>query len=278
MIHCINDSLNKSSLIRIPQSAYCIMCAEALVNMADRRELVKVEDGGGQQHVLIMHAVLTGLTPLIPVPLVDDLVKNYFRKRLVRSLAAGAGRVLSDEEATALASEPDGGCLRGCAATVLVYPLKAVFRKVFYFLEWKRAVDLTSRTYHFGYLVGHALRRRGDAPSLLDTHGARAVNEAIEAVCREAPIKPLESAVGGTFGKSKSVLSAAAALLSRSLRRQPPRPERVAEAIESIEPEEARELQPVVTRLQRSIASVPEEHFRSLRDSLEAKLNQSRRP
>lgn len=241
--------------------------------MADRRELVKTEDGGGAQHVLVLHSVLTGLTPLIPVPLVDDLVKNYFRKRLVRSLAASAGRVLSDEELSALASEPESGCLRGCATTVVVYPLKAIFRKIFYFLEWKRAIDLTSRTYHFGYLVGHVLRRReGGAPSLLDTHGARAVNEAIEAVCREAPIKPLESAVGGTFRKSKDVLRSAAALLSRSLRRQPPQPERVAEAIESIDPEEARELQPVVSRLQRSIASVPEEHFRSLRTALESRL------
>jgi len=243
--------------------------------MADRRGLVKTEDGGGQQqHVLVTHAVLTGLTPLIPVPLVDDLVKSYFRKRLVRSLAASAGRALSDEEANALASEPEGGCLSGCVGAVLVYPLKAVFRKIFYFLEWKHAVDLTSRTYHFGYLVGHALRRREGAPSLLDAHGARAVNEAIEAVCREAPIKPLESAVGGTFRKSKGVLSAAAALLSKSLRRQPPQPERVAEAIESIEPEEARKLQPVVTRLQSSIASIPESHFRSLRDQLEARLGQ----
>ena len=249
----------------------------AEVNMADRRDLVKVEDEGGPQRVLVTHAVLTGLTPLIPVPLLDDLVKSYFRKRLVRSLAATAGRALSEEELNALTSEPEGGCLSGCAMTVLVYPLKAVFRKIFYFLEWKRAVDLTSRTYHFGYLVGHALRRREGAPSLLDAHGARAVSEAIEAVCREAPIKPLESAVGGTFRKSKGVLRGAAALLSGSLRRQPPQPERVAEAIESVEPAEERELAPVVTRLQRSIGSVPEEHFRSLRANLEARLGRAPR-
>lgn len=246
--------------------------------MADRRELVKTEDGGGAQHVLITHAVLTGLTPLIPVPLLDDLVKNYFRKRLVRSLAASAGRPLTDEELDALTSERESGCLRGCVVTVVIYPLKKLFRKIFFFLEWKRAVDLTSRTYHFGYLVGHALRRREGAPSLLDAHGARAVGEAIEAVCHEAPIKPIESAVGSTFRKSKNVLRAAAALLSRSLRRQPPQPERVAEAIESVEPEEERELQPVVTRLQRSIASVPEEHFRALRENLEARLKEHRRP
>src|ERR1044072_3553735 len=91
------------------------MCAEALVNMGDRRELVKPEEGGGPQHVLVTHAVLTGLTPLIPVPLVDDLVKNYFRKRLVRSLAASAGRVLRDEELRGLASGPASGGVGGRA-------------------------------------------------------------------------------------------------------------------------------------------------------------------
>src|ERR1041384_4225945 len=108
------------------------MRTDAEVNMSDRREPVKAGEGGAQQHVLVTHAVLTGLTPLIPVPLVDDLVKSYFRKRLVRSLAASAGRVLSEEELDALASEGGGGCLRGCVATALVYPLKAVFRKIFY--------------------------------------------------------------------------------------------------------------------------------------------------
>src|SRR3954464_3929445 len=102
-------------------------------SMAESREAVQAGGPGAQQHVLVTHAVLTGLTPLIPVPLVDDLVKNYFRKRLVRSLAASAGRALSDEELDALASERGGGCLRGCVGTVVVYPLKAIFRKIFYF-------------------------------------------------------------------------------------------------------------------------------------------------
>jgi hypothetical protein len=214
------------------------------------------------------------LTPLIPIPVLDDLAKNYFRKRLVRSMAATHGRDLSEEELNALASEREGGCLRGCLSAALVYPLKAVFRKVFYFLEWKRAVDLTSRTYHFGYLVSYATTRRDGGPSLLDTRGAREVNDAIQAVCREAPIKPLEGAVGGTFRQSRRVLRAAAALLAGSLRRLAgrARPEHVAEAIERVEPEEEREIEPVVTRLQRSIAAVPEDHFRALRARLDARL------
>src|ERR1700754_4434041 len=123
--------------------------------MEDRRN--KSQTAEGTRRSLITHAVLVGLTPLIPLPVVDDLAKNYFRRRLVRRLASAHGRSLSGEELGALTKEQGRGCVRGCLTAVVVYPLKAVFRKVFYFLEWKRAVDLTSRTYHFGYLTSYAL-------------------------------------------------------------------------------------------------------------------------
>jgi hypothetical protein len=254
------------------------MHGEAEVNMSDGKDAIQLREEGGQQRGLVTHAVLVGLTPLIPVPLLDDLVKNYFRRRMVRGLAASAGRSLSEKELDALASEKERGCLAGCLFAVLVYPLKAIFRKLFYFLEIKRAVDLTSRTYHYGYVISYALRPRADGASALDLYGAKAVNEAAQAACREAPIKPVEAAIGGTFRKSRNVLRGAAALLAGSLRRVSgrARPERVAAAIEEVEPEEERELEPVVTRLQRSIASVPEEHFRGLRarfDALLAKNN-----
>jgi hypothetical protein len=212
------------------------------------------------------------------VPLLDDLVKNYFRRRMVRSLAASAGRTLDEKELDALASERERGCLTGCLFTVLVYPVKAIFRKVFYFLEIKRAVDLASRTYHFGYVISYALRPREGGTSPLDLYGAKAVNEAAQEACRDAPIKPVEAAIGGTFRKSRNVLRGAAALLAGSLRRVSGRAqaERVAEAIEAVEPEEERELEPVVTRIQRSMASVPEEHFRDLRARFDSRLNQNR--
>ena len=241
--------------------------------MADRQDALQTSEAGNQRS-LVTHAVLAGLTPLIPVPVVDDLAKNYFRKRLVRRLAAANGRGLSIEELAALTREREGGCVRGCLVAAVVYPLKAVFRKIFYFLEWKRAIDLASRTYHFGYLVNYAMQRRDDGTSIIDARRASDVSEAIAAVCRESPIKPVEGAIGVTFRGSRRVLRAAAALLASALRRLAgrARPEEVAEAIEQIEPEEERELEPVVTRLQRAIAAVPEDHFRHLRERLDARL------
>lgn len=241
--------------------------------MAEQSESLQSREQGNNRNI-ITHAVLVGLTPLIPVPILDDVVKGYFRRRMVRSLAAAQGRALSDEELSALTAESGGGCLSGCVGAVVVYPLKKVFRKVFYFLEWKRAVDLTSQTFHYGYLVNYALQPRAGGATLIDLRPAAEVGRAIEAVCREAPIKPVESAVGATFRQSKRVLGRAADLLGRSLRKLRGRASEreVERAVEAVGPEEERELDPVVTRLQSSIASVPEEHFRRLRAALDARV------
>ncbi|HZI19885.1 MAG TPA: hypothetical protein VEY09_14970 [Pyrinomonadaceae bacterium] len=243
--------------------------------MADERnEKMTTTDEGAGQPALLTYAVLAGLTPLIPVPLLDDAAKGYFRRRLVRSLAASRGRALAPGEIEALTAERSGGCLGGCVGTLLVYPLKKVFSKIFFFLEWKRAVDLTSRTYHFGYLVGYALRPRAAGASALDLRGARAIGEAIEAVCLEAPLKPVEGAVSAAFSGSRKVLRASAAVLGHSLRRLAGRRDRaeVERAIHEVEPAEKREVAPIVARLQSSLASVPDEHFRRLRSMLDAHL------
>src|SRR5688572_3365162 len=91
------------------------------------------------QTLIVSHSVLAGLTPLIPIPLLDDLVRTYFVRRLVRKLAAANRYILSDEEIKVLADERESGCLRGCMTTAFLLPFKLIFRKVFFFLEWKRA-------------------------------------------------------------------------------------------------------------------------------------------
>ena len=65
--------------------------------------------------------MLVGLTPLIPVPFVDDLVRGHLMRRMVRALAAERGRALSNEEVQAL-TEDRGGCLAGCAGQFVVWP------------------------------------------------------------------------------------------------------------------------------------------------------------
>jgi hypothetical protein len=225
------------------------------------------------QRSIITHAVLIGLTPLIPVPFIDDIVKGYFQRRLVRSLAAAHGRELSEKDVAQLTEERGSGCLSGCLGQAFIFPLKMIFRKIFFFLEWKRAVDLTSSSFHQGYLIDYALGEGwlSQAPHARD---ASEVRTAIEEVCRESPIRPVESAIKISFTQSKSMLKAGAKVLEQALKRVTgKRDEReVSEAVTSVEAQEEREIAGVVSRLQKAIEAIPDEHFSSLRARLAARL------
>jgi len=228
--------------------------------------------GADVQRILIRHAVLVGLTQLVPVPVLGNLAKGCFRKHLVRRLATAEGRVLTEGELDALAAERRGP--NGFLSLALAFPAKLAFPMLFYFLDLKRAANLASRTYLFGYLVSYAMQYRASDGSLLDLHGSREVNEAIQDVSRDGPIKPLAAAFDGTFRQSKRALRAGAALLAGNLRQFTglALPEQVAEAIAQIESDEEREIESVVTCVQTSIASIPDEYFRALRARLDTRL------
>lgn len=233
------------------------------------------EESSNQRSV-ITHAVLAGLTPLIPIPLLDDLVKSYFQRRMVRSLAQAHGVQLDAETIAALTKEHGGkGCLGGCLGQVFILPFKLIFRKIFFFLEWKRAVDLTSHTYHQGYLLDYALREGWlGGQTQANARGANIMGTAIEEVCREAPIKPVETAIKVAFKQSKSMLRAGAKVLERGLKQVTGKPDekQLSEAVTSVDAEEQKEIEGVVSRLQNSIEAVPEEHFRYLRTRLAQRL------
>lgn len=227
----------------------------------------------GNQRLIITHAVLTGLTPLIPVPIVDDLVKSYFQRRLVRELTRVYAVTLTEREMKTLADDPGSGCLAGCLGGALLLPFKVIFRKLFFFLEWKRAADTVSRTFHQGYLLECALKE-GWFPGQRNASELRA---AIDAVCREVGTGPVGRAVSLTLDQSKATLKSAANLLNRSLKSVSGKPdaERVARAAEAVEAEEEREIEGVINKLQKSIQSVPEGYFYNLRARLAAGLRVS---
>jgi hypothetical protein len=214
------------------------------------------------QRQIILHAVLAGLTPLIPVPLVDDLVKSYFQRRLVRKLAATHLQSLSDADVETLADDKDSGCLSGCLTTVLLLPLKAIFRKIFFFLEWKRAVDIVSHNYYRGFLIDHALTE-----NWLAVRQAKDIRLAIDFVLGQLNTSLIERSVKGIFNQSQTVLRNAARLLQNSLRQITRRASQnqVAEVLESVQSQEEAEVAGIVGQLESSINQIPPEHFEKLR-------------
>lgn len=221
---------------------------------------------------IITYSVLVGLSPLVPVPFVDDWLINYFRRRMVKSLAASHGQELSAEAVSTLADDRDKkGCLLGCLSSVIFYPLKKVFRKVFYFLEWKRAVDLTSHTYHFGYLLNYALR---DGFLKSDTKHLEEVRTSLDDVCNDTPIKPVESVVSGTFRQTKGLIFSGVELLEKTFRnvRKKPTEEEVIVAAKSVEEEEKEKIEGITNTLGNALSNIPEEHFKAMREKFSARM------
>lgn len=170
---------------------------------------------------LITYTVLVGLTPLIPLPIVDDLVKSFFYRSLIRSLASAHQISLGEPEVNALVEEPRGGCVIGCLSWVIKtlffdYLVKGVIRKVLFFLEWQRAINLVTHTYYAGHLLEHAFQEKWYIPG--DVSGAARLREAIEGSCAGANMRLVKSIVQGSFAQSRHIILKAAQQISDSLK------------------------------------------------------------
>jgi hypothetical protein len=221
--------------------------------------------------VLLTHAVLVALAPLIPLPFVDDWVRGHLERRMVRALAQERGRQLSDDDARTLMDE-DGSLVSGLAEKAVKLPLKFLLRKVFYVLEIKRATDIASRAYHRGYLVDLALRE-----GYFAARTAKEIRVGLDAACKSVPIGPVEHAVRFAFENSSDVLEGTAGELQRLVQRAlrgsgPHAREQVTGAVEAAAPREEKAVAGVAERLRLALFAVPEEHFVRLRSAFREAL------
>jgi hypothetical protein len=106
---------------------------------------------------ILTHAVLVGLTPLIPIPFVDDWAKTIFQRRMIRQVTQARGLTLNNQEIETLLQEDFwDNCLEGCVGVGLRL-LREIFSKIFFWIEWRRALSLISITYYTGFLLDAAL-------------------------------------------------------------------------------------------------------------------------
>lgn len=200
--------------------------------------------------IIATHALLCGLTPLIPVPFVDDLFFAAFGRSLVGRLATLHGRDLTVSQIEILVARPKSGCALGFLVGALLYPLKKVLRKIFFFLEWKRATDVVARTYCVGFLLDLALEQ-----NFVESHGAEKVRAALDAVLARTNTSPAKHAIAGVVGGSKNVLKNLGARLGNEAT---PNEKNVETARNS-------DLSGVSAQLQSALATLPAEFFERLR-------------
>ena len=91
--------------------------------------------------ILLYYATLIGASPLIPVPFLDEMIVAYIWQHLVAEIAKIHHIKLSKNEIRQLANQQADGCLGSCS-TIIILPLKEIFREIFFWLEWRRGIDL----------------------------------------------------------------------------------------------------------------------------------------
>ena len=233
--------------------------------------------GPRPERILIKYAVLVGLTPLIPIPLLDDLAQGYFERRMIEKLAGARHLTLSPEHLNALASPPTTAAswLRGCFTTLLLYPISKLLRKLFFFLEIKRALDLVAVTYVRGYLLDRTFGRALLAPP--GPHAPAAVREATEQAITRVGTSPIGLALRGSFRDSGALVARLAEQLFTSLRRLPSQAGRaqVAAAARAVEDTASADLQGAEARVEQGIKDVPPGHFERLEAALDEELTRA---
>jgi hypothetical protein len=107
-------------------------------------------------------ATCAGLSPLIPIPLVDVVIERSFRRRMPAAIARVNGRSLRPEDRIRLGRSGSrllslAGCLMLPIAAVR-YLARFIWHKVVYVLAVADAASLVSAYWHRAYLMDHVIR------------------------------------------------------------------------------------------------------------------------
>jgi hypothetical protein len=164
-------------------------------------------------------AILAGICALSPVPFIDDLVIGAIRRHLVGRQFRARGVELSWGQRRAL-TKTHRSLLLGCVLGVVVYPVRKIFRKVFYIFAVKEAVDVASRLLHQGLLVEHALAVGCVDPAALggDRAPLERLNRAIHDTCEDVGTSPINRILRNSFAGGRVFLGRLGRQAVRTLR------------------------------------------------------------
>jgi hypothetical protein len=212
-----------------------------------------------KDHHMLAPVVMIGASALIPVPFLDDMAKEYLEKRLFREIATCEGLSLSKDEQEHLTQEPKkrGCCALGCLGSAFLYPLKKLLRKVFFFLEIKRAVDQATTALAQAWLFRLAIHRELWLPGG-DIELCHRVRTAIREACQSHGVQPLETAVKHAFFETKSTMMDFAGKFSKD---SPSGDDDMGKAVDRLEKEQEEKLKGITQKLSDSLSEVSESYL-----------------
>lgn len=127
-------------------------------------------------------ATAAGLAVLIPIPILDWLLEQYFKRRMAGVIAKRNGRSITPAIRRAL-DAPSKGLWPGCLMwpiRLLLYLLKNIYRTLIFILSIKDATDNLSYYWHRAFLLDY-MAHRGDLDNLARAQIAgQAMNEVLD--------------------------------------------------------------------------------------------------
>ena len=106
-------------------------------------------------------ATFAGLSVLIPVPFLDALMEEYFRRRMPRDIARRHGRVLPLAAIREVNRKRDG-CLSSIVMlplNLIIYLIRNLYRTMVYVLSVVDAANNLSYYWHRAFLLDYMIRR-----------------------------------------------------------------------------------------------------------------------
>jgi hypothetical protein len=225
---------------------------------------------------ILYHSILVGAALFVPIPLLDERFAIYLWKRMISELAKSHNRTLTKDQVITLSYQSRFALSEGCLL-LLGQLIKAIFRTVFFFLEWRKAINLATDAYYSGYLLNELFAYEGFDPAKSAQY-AIAMQKAKQGV----NTKLVQGVFRSHFRSSKGVLLSVGKWLSSitvgyakntwARRRKKKTNGATEEQMENFfEMHRSRFqtlLQDLIASVQTGIGALPKEHFDVLREKM----------
>lgn len=163
-------------------------------------------------------ATFAGLALLLPIPFVDAVIEEYFRRRMPRDIARRRGRALPLQSIRAVNRSRQGiwpGCLLW-PVRALVYLIRNLWRTMVYVFTIYDASEKLSEYWHRAFLLDYMILRGDlDRPAR-----AEMAAEALHRVLKTTETSPLLNLAGELVEQARTRIGAVARAIFRGARRQ----------------------------------------------------------
>ena len=232
---------------------------------------------------VMYHSILIGAALLVPIPLLDERLATFLWKHMVADLAKSHKRNLTAEQILVLSYQSRFALSDGC---LLVFGrfLRELFQELFFFLEWRKAIQLSADAYYSGYLLNELFADESFEPARAGQYAV-----AIQKAKQGVNVKLVQGVFRAHFRSSKGVLKSLAKWLSsitvgyvkdswsrrKNKKNAGNASEEQMESFFEMHKSRFQELlKDLITSLQTGIVGLPKEHFDTLRDRFFEELQQ----